>query len=39
LAQDLASPSPSGLWEFAAVVLLILFVTLVARENSKNKDE
>jgi hypothetical protein len=32
-------PQASGLWGFVVLVLLILFVTLVATDGSKDKDQ
>lgn len=39
LAQSAAPSNMGGVWEFVVLVLLILFLTLVATDGSKDKDQ
>ena len=39
LAQSVATFQGGGMWTFGMLVLLIVFVTLVAGEGSKPKDQ
>lgn len=39
LAQSALSVSNRGLWGFVALVLLILFVTLVVSDGSQHRDK
>jgi hypothetical protein len=39
LAHDAFSAGGWAIWEFSALVLLILFITLVVSDGPKNKDQ